>query len=470
MATKRRIAKILFILMLVTVVSGSFCVQDSYAAYGDGLIHAPAFDNYTKHYGIDVSSYQGTINWQAVAASGIEFAFIRVGCRGYGYGDLKEDVMARTNLIGAMNAGLKVGAYIYTQALNSDEIAAEADLVINVLQSCGIGPGGLALPVMLDVEFGTNGDGRLANAYYNGSMNMAARTQLTLEFLDRIAAAGYAGGLYSYASLLNWHDMSQIAARYQVWIASVRQQCGYYGYYNYWQYSWYGQIPGIAGSVDLDVWYDPTPPAGSAPVVSTPAPAESTDTKTETPAQSTDSLKASVADTKTTTDTKKSDTTKQVTTGKTTQTQAAPASGWHYVNGVPFYLDASTGKDLIGVHNIGGNVYYFSDTGALQFGWQELDGRKYYFGDWGTMYFGWRNIEGNWFLFDHYNGFMVSDTWVDGYRIGSNGVRGVYYKDMRKTTEDNISEVEVSNENLITDAPVFENGTEYNIYSDYYMR
>jgi len=89
--------------------------------------------------GIDVSSHQGEIDWQAVAASGIKFAFIRLGYRGYESGTLHEDEFARSNLAGAKAAGLKVGAYFFSQAVDTEEAIAEAVYATKILNGFALG-------------------------------------------------------------------------------------------------------------------------------------------------------------------------------------------------------------------------------------------------------------------------------------------------------------------------------------------
>ena len=488
-SSKKRIAAFLFILMLVAFVAGCFNVQDSYALdlnsnsqlSGDiskrGLYHSSVYNGYTVRYGIDVSSYQGNIDWNRVAASGIEFAFIRVGVRGWSNG-LSEDYMAVTNILGALNAGLKIGVYVYSQAINTTEAIEEADLALSVLRKCGVGPGSLALPITIDVEYGDGYVGRL----YAAHLNKTQRTQVTLAFLDRVASAGYQGCIYSGKYLFAEHDMTQIVGRYHVWIAYWAQTCGYYGYYTFWQYG-LGYVDGVSGGVDVDVWYDynSTPAVQTQPATTAPA-EDTTDTaKTDetTVAAVTDSgsdgkSRASESTTKKADDsskaaiTGKKDTSTSKTTTQLTTVQTKP-SGWHYVGNQLHYADPSTGRDLTGVQRIAGNFYYFSETGAMLTGWQKIGEHKYYFTDQGYMAFGWRFIDGNWFVLDGYSGALISDTWIDGYYIGSVGIREGYYKEI-KTVYDNVQSVKVSPEHLVMDVPVVENGVEYNLYTDCYMR
>ena len=512
-ASKKRIAIFFLMLLIGAAVTGAFSTQESYAndrSFSSpmkgspstrNLYHSSVYNGYTIRYGIDVSSYQGTINWQSVAASGIEFAFIRVGVRGWNNG-LTEDYMAVTNILGALNAGLKIGVYVYSQAINTAEAVEEADLALRVLAKCGVGPGRLALPITIDVEYGDGYVGRL----YNAHLNKAQRTEVTLAFLNRVAAAGYQGCVYSGKYLFAEHDMSQIASRYHVWIAYWAQTCGYYGYYTFWQYG-LGNVPGINGGVDVDVWYDYTKPAQTTP--SQPAeekpPEETPETPPEDPpAEPAEETPAGPAedpsDTDKTTETASADVTKPddktpsaddepldqsskyaVTGDKDSETQpkttaqvAVPQppkrQGWQRdARGNVYYADPSTGKNLTGFNKVEGHWYFFDLNGVMATGWLELNGKKFCFNDLGHMLFGWQQVDGEWYQFDIYTGAMVKDTWIDGYNMSSSYTRGSYYKDIRITLRD-IGEIEISPASIIRNIIILENGMKINLHKDLVMR
>ena len=127
------------------------------------------------HKGIDVSRFQGDINWQAVAADGVEFAFIRVGNRGYGTGKLVEDSMFDENMQGALDAGINVGVYIYSQAINEDEIREEFQMVMDK-----IAPYNVKCPIVFDVEKTADSSGRM------NQLSVEERTNLTLLFCQLV--------------------------------------------------------------------------------------------------------------------------------------------------------------------------------------------------------------------------------------------------------------------------------------------
>ena len=227
---------------------------------GQGLIHDQRFNGCTIRYGVDVSKYQGDINWSKVKAAGAEFAIIRVGFRGYETGSLNEDPKADYNVKEALKAGLKIGVYFYSQAITVNEGIAEADYVMSLLTEYGVGPRDLALPVVFDVEYPSE-NGRYVGRLYTANLSKDTRTSITLAFLERVEAAGYRGCLYGSRSALSGEikcDMSKIEGRYPIWMAAytTSHQAGYSGDYCIWQHSCYGKVDGISGAVDLDIWYD----------------------------------------------------------------------------------------------------------------------------------------------------------------------------------------------------------------------
>lgn len=200
----------------------------------------------TSHKGIDVSSHQGTIDWNQVAQDGVEFAIIRVGYRGYGKeGNLKEDAQFDANIQGAKAAGIKVGVYIFSQAINDAEILEEADLVLKK-----IAPYQLDCPVVYDVEL-TREDGRMNN------LSVEERTHLTLLFCQTIENAGYQPMIYHNTQM--GALMVDIAALedYDKWYAYYSDQMFYPYEYKIWQYSDKGRVQGIGTDVDLNICFEP---------------------------------------------------------------------------------------------------------------------------------------------------------------------------------------------------------------------
>ena len=201
----------------------------------------------TSHKGIDVSKFQGEIDWEAVAADGVEFAFIRVGNRGYGSeGKLLEDEMFEANIEGALQAGIKVGVYFYTQALNEEELLEEAELVLRK-----IAPYKVECPVVFDVELVSGANGRM------NSLSAKERTDLTLLFCETIAEAGYKPMIYYNMEMAALKLELERLEGYEKWFAYYNQDL-YFPYdYQIWQYSHTGRVNGIEGEVDMNISFEP---------------------------------------------------------------------------------------------------------------------------------------------------------------------------------------------------------------------
>ncbi len=208
---------------------------------------------YNTALGIDVSEWQGNIDWKKVAASGVKFAFIRIGYRGYESGKINEDKNFRKNIIGAKGAGINVGVYFYTQAVNTSEAVAEADFVVKSLSGYGI-----TLPVVYDIESvnDNNPTGRLDTA----KLSRDKLTELCTSFCARVEKSGYKGMVYANKYWLTTKlNAAKIAEKYQIWIAKYidekSQTTEYNGQYNYWQYSYSAKVDGINGGIDVNRMY-----------------------------------------------------------------------------------------------------------------------------------------------------------------------------------------------------------------------
>lgn len=195
-----------------------------------------------KFKGVDVSKYQGNINWNQVKASGVEFAIIRVGYRGYGSGALVEDPTFRQNIRGATAAGLKVGLYFYSQAVNEAEAVEEASMVLRLCSGYNI-----SYPIYFDTEKVAGDTGRADN------ISRSQRTANAVAFCETIRNAGYRAGVYSYASwFYNQLNIANIS-QYSIWIAQYRDNLTFDYNYDIWQYTSSGQVPGIPARVDMNV-------------------------------------------------------------------------------------------------------------------------------------------------------------------------------------------------------------------------
>lgn len=191
--------------------------------------------------GIDISKHNGTVDWNAVKNAGVEFVILRCGYRGSASGVLVEDEKFRTNIKGATAAGLKVGIYFFSQAVNEMEAVEEASLTLSLIKGHKI-----SYPVYIDVE--------AANGRADG-LSAAERTKVVRAFCETIRDSGYTAGVYSNKNWFAEKMDTGAFGNYRIWLAQYTESPTYTGRYEMWQYSSRGTIPGIKGDVDLNICY-----------------------------------------------------------------------------------------------------------------------------------------------------------------------------------------------------------------------
>ena len=191
--------------------------------------------------GIDVSKWNGNIDWKAVKNSGVSYVIIRCGYRGSSQGMLIEDPKFAKNIQGATDAGLKVGVYFFSQAIDEIEAVYEASFVLEKIKGYKI-----SYPIFLDVEpSGGRGD----------KIDKATRTAVCKAFCKTIQNAGYTAGVYANRNWLEeMLDPSQLG-EYKIWLAQYAKEPTYKGRYDMWQYKSTGTIAGISGNVDMNISY-----------------------------------------------------------------------------------------------------------------------------------------------------------------------------------------------------------------------
>lgn len=193
--------------------------------------------------GIDVSSHQGVIDWAQVAASGIEFAIIRLGNRGYTSGSINADAYALENLRGAKQAGLVVGAYFFSQAVSVEEAREEAAFALNMLDGMK-----LDLPLVFDWEY-VSQEARTAN------VDARTLTDITKAFCQVAELSGYESMIYFNSSqardLLHLEELKE----YPWWLAMYDITMEFPCKVDLWQYTNTGRVPGIEGNVDVNLMF-----------------------------------------------------------------------------------------------------------------------------------------------------------------------------------------------------------------------
>ena len=203
--------------------------------------------------GIDVSKWQGKIDWQKVKNAGIDFAIIRIGYRAEN-GQLYRDGNADYNIQQAQKVGILVGVYFFSTAINQNEAIEEAQWTVSAIKGYSI-----SYPVVYDCEGFKNSDSRMYN------LTAEQRTQNALSFLDTVKKSGYEGMFYGSKSDLTNNsafNISEIEAKYKIWVAQYKnppypqsQKPDYNGSYDMWQYTNKGIVSGVEGNCDMVVSY-----------------------------------------------------------------------------------------------------------------------------------------------------------------------------------------------------------------------
>lgn len=192
--------------------------------------------------GIDVSKFQGEIDWEKVKADEVDFAYLRVGIRGYESGAIVADETFKQNAEAAAKNGVDVGAYFFGQAINEEEAIEEAEFVIDNLKDCDI-----TSPVVYDVEHISSPNAR------TGDLTKEERTKITRTFCDKVKEAGYTPMIYgNVKTFMLMLDIEQLE-EYEKWFAGYRDVIYFPYKIKLWQYTEKGRVNGIEGDVDLNI-------------------------------------------------------------------------------------------------------------------------------------------------------------------------------------------------------------------------
>lgn len=288
---------------------------------GSGLSHDSRFSQRKVTVGIDVSYYQGNINWNKVKAAGVKFAIIRCGYSTLAKGEKNQDVKFLEYIKAAKAAGIKVGVYYFSQAISIKEAREEAEFASRIIQSSGVKPD---LPVFMDVEIVSNS---IYSRMISAKLSKEAETSICRAFCEAIEAKGYRAGVYSSMNYLYTRmNADQLAADYIIWLAHYTNKTTYTGDYTFWQHGSTGTVNGISGGVDCNIWY------------------------------AAEDFRAN-----------------------SSTRDAGVRTGWQKENGNTVYLDEN-GEKVLGLQNIEGTWYYFSKaSGKTMTGWRTVDGKRYYF-------------------------------------------------------------------------------------------
>lgn len=233
---------------LVPNISVTFSKLDNKNFYREnGMLYYTEGETVSKA-GIDVSFAQKEIDWKKVSQSGIDFAIVRAGYRGYESGKLNLDEYFHKNMTGAQNAGIETGVYFYSQAVNEDEAVEEADFVLNLVSNYNI-----TYPIAFDWETVPSDDAR-TDGITGDELNKCA-----LAFCRRIEENGYKPVIYASLNLLRekFDKYSiDIISEYDLWLAEYKYRPEYPYQFKMWQYSDEGTIDGIDYPADINIMFE----------------------------------------------------------------------------------------------------------------------------------------------------------------------------------------------------------------------
>ncbi len=203
------------------------------------------FGTISTRRGVDVSKYQGNIDWSKVKAAGYDFAMIRVGARGYGSGNLVLDDNFVAYMTGAREAGLETGVYFFSQATTEEEVIEEANFTVGALMNYQV-----TYPVAIDVEWIEDDKAR------TDDLTAMDRTELALKFCETVKSFGYTPMIYASRDMLIAGMHPDLFEDYEVWLSDDYQPedgTDYPYAFSMWQYSQKGKVDGISGDVDLNL-------------------------------------------------------------------------------------------------------------------------------------------------------------------------------------------------------------------------
>ena len=344
--------------------------------------------------GIDVSEWQGDINWQSVKKDGIQFAFVRLG-----HDNHVLDYKYKQNMQGAINAGIPVGVYFYSTAVNEEQAILDAQYVIENMKGYMV-----SYPVAIDLEDSAQ-DG----------LSKAQLGKIAKAFCDEVRRAGYTPMLYSNE---NWYynriDVSMLS-NVAMWIARYNGVCDTSIPRGIWQCCSTGRIAGIYGNVDINFSY--------TDYLSIVTP------RTQHVEGYTPTKGYWVKDDKGwwysyyNGGYPKAQWEKILGKWYLFDAEGYMKTGWQKVNGNWYYLDSS-GAMQTGWQTIGGKKYYLNSSGAMLTGWQTIGGKKYYLDSSGVMQTGWQAVGGKWYLMNSSGVMQTGWQAVDGkwYLMNGSGV------------------------------------------------
>ncbi len=201
-------------------------------------------------YGIDVSHHNGKINWKKVKDE-VDFAFIRVGYRGYKDAEIYLDSKAKRNLKNANKYEVPVGVYFYSQAINEDEAEEEAKFLLKNIKDYKI-----SMPVVIDFEYASV-NGKDGGRLHDAGLSRKEKTSLINAFCKKVEKAGYTPAVYASSYMFKYFiNTRKLDSDIMIWVADYNKNISYSGDYDFWQFSRKGKCKGVSSEyVDTNYWY-----------------------------------------------------------------------------------------------------------------------------------------------------------------------------------------------------------------------
>lgn len=229
---------------ILNLPKNSFKKDDFKINEETGILEYVGTESIKTYKTIDVSKFQGDIDWEKVKADGVEYVFIRVGLRGYGSGAIVDDEKFEDNIKGALKNDLKVGVYFFSEAINTEEAIEEAEYVLEKIKDYNV-----TLPVVMDIEEIPDDEAR------NEALTKEELTQVCIAFMERVKKDGYEPMLYgNIKCLVSMVDLEKMKD-YDIWYAYYSDEI----YVPYevagWQYSSTGKVDGISTDCDLNMFF-----------------------------------------------------------------------------------------------------------------------------------------------------------------------------------------------------------------------
>lgn len=219
-------------------ITENFEIENGFMTYKDET------GNKISHLGLDLSYHDKSVDWDQLAASGVEFVMLRCGYRGYTEGGLIKDEKFDEYAAEANRVGINLGVYFFTQSVTVEEAEKEAEFVLDLIKDYDI-----SYPVALDTEMIEDPEARTNTTEISKDL----RSEMAIAFCEKIKEEGYYPVIYASENWMRRNMNLEMVNVYDFWAAQYQPQNDFLYDFTIWQYTDSGAIPGVSGNVDLDI-------------------------------------------------------------------------------------------------------------------------------------------------------------------------------------------------------------------------